>query len=417
MTFRKLGILTSVALALATNGCLCWLTGDCDETLLTTPVLPSPETGSVDQPTALTLSWRGGDSPSGKAVNYDVYFGLTTPPPLLALGVSEKSVSVDSLVEAKTYHWQVVANEDGGARTVSSIWTFTTVFPPKFLTVDYPTWATSWARGESRNILWRSAYAGAQVKIDLLKGSSPRCPITPATLNDGSFTWQLTDCVVYSDPDYSVRVTSLLDTTLYDDTDFFTVVLSCPIEVNSPHLREIWVANEAREIQWRPLGYGTNIKVALYLYKAHQFVYVIAGVTPDDGSFTWTVSDFGAGSGPDYRVRISDLNEFDCSVFGQYFSIQACSVSVTSPTLDEFWPLGSEQVILWDPSYISEEVTLELYHDGDFVCILDQNVANAGIYLWTATRCESVYGENFQIKVVSEGDGSCGFSARFRFRP
>jgi len=56
---------------------------------------------------------------------------------------------------------------------------------------------------------------------------------------------------------------------------------------------------------------------------------------------------------------------------------------------------------------------MELYHQGDFVCVLDEHLANTGAYLWTVTRCDSQFGEAFQIRILSPNDGPCGFSGRF----
>ena len=407
-------VVVLLSLALMMNGCFCWLTGNCDKTL-NGPTSPIPGDGSSGQPTTLTLSWGGGDSPLGRQVTYDLYFGAANPPGLWEPGLTQKSFLMDSLQEAKTYYWRIVAREKNGATLEGAIWTFTTVYPPKSLVVDFPNWATNWARGETRTILWRSAYAGSQVKIDLYKSGHLQCHITGATINDGYFDWLLTDCADHSDPDYIVRVTSLLDTTLYAESDYFTVTLPCPIEMLSPQLREVWVANESRTISWRPLGLGTNVKVALHLYKGSEFIYIIAPVTADNGTFDWTVSDYSAGSGPDYRIRISDLNEFNCSQFGDFFTIQACSVLVASPARDDVWPLGTTHTIVWDPTYLDQTVSLELYHAGDFVCTLAEDVLNTGNYDWIANRCESIYGENFQIRVLSGPSGACGFSGKFKF--
>ncbi len=411
---RLTSVLVVLSLALMVNGCLCWLTGNCDKTL-NGPSSPTPQNLASGQPTTITLAWGGGESPSGRQVTFDLYFGAAYPPGLWQPGLTEKSFLMDSLQEAKTYYWKIIVREKNGSSIEGGIWSFTTIFPPKSLVVDYPNWATNWARGETRSILWRSAYAGSQVKIDLYKSGHLQCHITQATINDGNFEWLLTDCANESDPDYLIRVSSLLDSTLFAESDRFTVTIPCPIQVISPQLRDEWLANESRTIQWKPLGFGTNVKVSLHLYKGSEFIYIVAPVTSDDGTYDWNVSDYGAGSGPDYRIRISDLNEFDCSKFGDFFTIQACSVLVSSPALGDVWPLETTHTIIWDPTYLGQTVSFELYHDGDFVCTLADDVPNTGTYEWVALRCESVFGENFQIRVLSVATGSCGFSGKFKF--
>ncbi|HWO58075.1 MAG TPA: hypothetical protein VNN55_10960 [bacterium] len=407
----RLLLIAALAIMLG-GGCLCWLTGNCDEKL-TPPSNPTPANGAVDQPTSVTLSWEGGNSPAGRTIRQDVYLGTSNPPLLYKPSVAGRSLTIDSLSLARTYYWRVILIDEDGRNVIGPIWSFTTVYPPAYMAVIYPNWATSWSRGESRTIQWRSGYAGSQVRLDLYKAGFNLCSITEATHNDGYYDWELTSCADKSDPDYRIKVTSLLDENLYDFSDFFTVELPCPIEVTVPRERELWVTGEARTIQWQPLGLGTNIKVGLHLYRGSDYQYIIAANTPDDGSFDWVVNDYGGGSGPDYRVRISDLNEFNCSQFSDFFSVQACTVRVTSPAVNDIWPLQSQHSITWDPIHLPEAVVLELYHNGDFVCVLDPAAPNTGAYLWTVTRCDSPYGERFQIKVHGGPDGSCGFSGRF----
>jgi len=394
------------------EGCLCWLTGDCTEKL-TLPAGPMPADGSVDVPISVILSWKGGDAPNGSTVRHDLYLGASNPPALYRPSVSGRSLTIDSLAQARTYYWQIVLIEENGRNLPGPVWTFTTEFPPKFLAVVYPNWATSWSRGESRSVQWRSAYAGSQVRIELYKSGLNLCSIANATPNDGLFEWILSSCADRSDPDYRIKVTALLDETLYDYSDFFTVTTPCPIEITIPRQRDVWVANELRPIRWRPLGLNAGIKVSLHLYKGADFRYIVAPVTSDDGAFDWVVSDFSGGSAQDYRIRINDLNQLGCSQFSEFFTIQACSILVTSPTTDEIWPLETQHTITWDTTYMPETLELELYHRGEFVCVLDDQVPNTGAYLWTVTRCDSPFGAEFQVKLHSGSDGPCGFSGRF----
>lgn len=400
-----------VALGLG-GGCLCKLTGDCIENLVP-PSGPSPADGASEVPVTVTLAWNGGQSPNGATVRQDVYLSATSPPALYRPSVTGKSITVESLAQARTYYWQVVFIESDGRETRGPVWSFTTEFPPQFLSVVYPNWATSWSRGETRAVQWRSAYAGAQVRIELFKAGTNLCPIAEATPNDGLFEWTMSACADRGDANYRVKVTSLLDESLYDYSDFFTVNSPCPIQFTSPRKNDSWVAGEVRPVTWRPLDLSSGIKVSLHLYKGSDFRYIVSPITADDGAFDWIVSDFGGGSGQDYRIRINDLNQLGCSQFSDFFSIQACSVRVTAPATGDVWPLNTTQTITWDPTYFPETIGLELYHAGEYVCRLDNAVPNTGSYLWTVTRCTSLFGAAFQVKLVDGNDGPCGFSGKF----
>jgi sugar lactone lactonase YvrE len=76
----------------------------------TTPslALAAPAANAVDVPTTLDLTWNG----SGPIDSYDVYFGASTPPPLVRSGLSAsaQSFSVPSLSNNTTYYWRVVMN-------------------------------------------------------------------------------------------------------------------------------------------------------------------------------------------------------------------------------------------------------------------------------------------------------------------
>jgi hypothetical protein len=87
------------------------------------PSNPIPPIGAILSICPHNLSWTGGD-PDGDDVTYDVYFGSTNPPPLVASNVSGYTTGI--LGFNKTYYWMVVAWDEHGASTPGPIWSFTT---------------------------------------------------------------------------------------------------------------------------------------------------------------------------------------------------------------------------------------------------------------------------------------------------
>jgi hypothetical protein len=85
-----------------------------------TPNSPQPANGTINVGSASTLSWR-----SGKAASYDVYFGPSTPPPLVSTGQSTATYTPPDLVSRTMYYWQIVAHNGVGS-TTGPVWTFTT---------------------------------------------------------------------------------------------------------------------------------------------------------------------------------------------------------------------------------------------------------------------------------------------------
>ncbi len=83
------------------------------------PVLISPANGATGVSLSPTLSWNA----SSGATSYDVYFGSSSPPPLVTNTTGTTS-STGTLGAGRLYYWQVVAKNSAGSAS-SDIWSFT----------------------------------------------------------------------------------------------------------------------------------------------------------------------------------------------------------------------------------------------------------------------------------------------------
>ncbi len=93
------------------------------------PSNPSPADGTMNQPVAVTLSWKASD-PDGGSLTYDVYLAAfnSTPNELIASGLVTPSYALpDDLSEGVPHYWRVVVMDEQGATTDGPIWHFTTV--------------------------------------------------------------------------------------------------------------------------------------------------------------------------------------------------------------------------------------------------------------------------------------------------
>ena len=90
------------------------------------PVLSSPSSGAVNQPTTLTLSW---ESVTGAATYYDQVSTSTSFNTVVwaQMGYGGLSASVSGLANGTTYFWEVSATNQIGPDAWSSVWSFTTV--------------------------------------------------------------------------------------------------------------------------------------------------------------------------------------------------------------------------------------------------------------------------------------------------
>ena len=89
------------------------------------PTLLAPADGATGVSLTPALSW----SASSGATSYDVYFGTSSPPPLVT-NTTGTSYAPGTLAEGTVYFWQVLA-KNGTSSNLSATWSFTTqtVFP------------------------------------------------------------------------------------------------------------------------------------------------------------------------------------------------------------------------------------------------------------------------------------------------
>jgi len=95
-----------------------------------TPSNPDPRDEATDVTIYKILSWTGGDPNIGDSVTYDVYFGNSSPPPLVAEDINQEYLDPGILELDTTYYWQIVAEDSPGLTTSSPIWSFTTEEEP-----------------------------------------------------------------------------------------------------------------------------------------------------------------------------------------------------------------------------------------------------------------------------------------------
>ena len=99
-------------------------------TTLPTPGSPNPPSPSSGQPTALTLVWSVVTDPCAGPVTYDLYFGTSNPPPLLASNLSTNWRSVSGLTSPTGYYWEVGAKGTNRRQSWGPVWNFTTGSQP-----------------------------------------------------------------------------------------------------------------------------------------------------------------------------------------------------------------------------------------------------------------------------------------------
>jgi hypothetical protein len=141
------------------------------------PGSPSPAQGATDQPLQVVLQWSGGD-PDSDPVHYDVYFGASSPPPLVSSNQTGRNYTPNVLDYTTQYYWRIVAEDDHDHSTESNTWHFTTGETP-----PTPTSVSIRADGEGDGVVIRW---DAMSNID---GFSLETPDSTVTLNGDDTTY------------------------------------------------------------------------------------------------------------------------------------------------------------------------------------------------------------------------------------
>ena len=132
---------------------------------------PSPANGALGVSLSPTLSWTAGAG----ATSHDVYFGVTSPPPLVTNTAGATHIP-GTLLPNKKYFWKVVA-KIGGGTAGSGIWSFTTqagLVPPAKPLLTAP--ANNAAAAPLPVILKWKAVAGA-TSYDVYLGTAATPPL------------------------------------------------------------------------------------------------------------------------------------------------------------------------------------------------------------------------------------------------
>ena len=95
------------------------------------PDNPSPSNGATSVSINPQLQWSGGDPDGDNTVAYDVYLDITNPPThQVADNLSSLSYSPSALDYETHYYWKIVATDDHGLSSASSVWNFQTETAP-----------------------------------------------------------------------------------------------------------------------------------------------------------------------------------------------------------------------------------------------------------------------------------------------
>jgi surfactin synthase thioesterase subunit len=267
------------------------------------------------------------------------------------------------------------------------------------LAVTAPNGGESWQAGSSQTINWTDNISG-DVKIELFKGGSLNSLITSATPSSGSFIWDI-PVGTTSGSDYTIMITSVDNSSLFDFSDANFEIFSGIITVTSPNGGENWAAGSTQTINWND-NIGENVKIDLY--KGGTFHSLIVASTTSDGSKIWNIP-FALESGSDYTVKITSItNPGITDVSNLNFTIIGNQVAVTSPNGGENWKIGSTQVITWTDN-LTGSVEIQLFKGGVFKSSITESTPSDGTFTWNIPT-SLTQASDYRISISSVDDGT-----------
>lgn len=336
-------------------------------------LFPSAPGIEIGRGTNMEITWRGY---SGTHVKIDIYKGGVLGGDIVAITPNDGSYTVYTPDDAEIrddYRIEVTSLAYP-TETDQSNNDFAVVANPR---VTNPTVAgITWEIGEVVTINWAD-FGGAQVRIQLYKGTSVNRTITRGTANDGSFVWRVPPDQDRGD-DFRVRVVRGDDWGEFDFSNNHFTIAPTPVVVYPSAKHITWRQGGVYHIEWRDFP-GDN--VGIELYHGASVHTVIATNTANDGAFIWRVPNTTI---PDDNYRIAIYNTEGPVVEDRsdnQFTIEP-GPHVSAPDGGEIWYAGDGAHITWE-RFPGANVKIRIYRSGALVRTISSNTPNDGSFWWT----------------------------------
>ncbi len=235
-------------------------------------------------------------------VAIDLYKGSTLITPSIVGSTPNNSSGFNwhvptTLAPGSDYRIQV-RTPDGSIVGYSN---FFTLSEQAWITILAPASASVWIAGTTQTVLWTKHGAQDDFVAINLNGPTRNWVIADNTENDGHFDWVVPEDMAAGNR-YSVSIMTA-DSRLIAIGSRFTIQEVPPsIQVTLPSVRSFWRIGTTHSIRWRKHG-RLGGSVFIQLMKGKQIIRDITTITPNNGSFSWTINK-GLEPGTDYWILV-----------------------------------------------------------------------------------------------------------------
>jgi hypothetical protein len=280
---------------------------------------------------------------------------------------------------------------------------------PCSLAITTPVAAEMLWLGTPADVRWNQTGGAAEVRLQLAQAGAVLGDITPATPNDGYFSWHPNAMGGDLGPDYSILIDVPGDSACVAASPAFRLA-ECGLQMNTGSWPAQIVSGDTLQIFWQSTD--TSGRVDIDLMKGGQVVGNIATNRVDDGDVSWVVDTFNEGTSDAYLIRVRDHLVAGCESSSRLLRIRqdvVCSLTVSSPSQFQTVAVGEVLTIAWSGFNTSASVRIELYDGQGWVGeIVNQVPTGQAVYEWTASLMGATEpSSQYFVRVTDALDQSC----------
>ncbi|MCB1048265.1 MAG: hypothetical protein KDC10_13810, partial [Calditrichaeota bacterium] len=233
-------------------------------------------------------------------------------------------------------------------------------------------------------------------------------PIADSLANTGEYYWKLPDSGYNADY-YKVKLTCLNGGMTSLGSRF---TIADRFSVLEPDSSTVWELGEQNvHIAWGSGDLGGGVRLELFL--GDTLAHLISGSTSNSGSLSSFDVPSALIASTQYRIRITHLEYNSWTEFSDYFSI-ASAFEVVLPDDSTIWSRGQENVeIRWNTAWMDGYVTIELFREQEFCCMIAPETPNSGSLIWGVVPESIMASDDYSVRIVHES-GRTIFSEDYR---